>query len=88
MKLFEYLPTGVPILAAGTPAVRDQVTEREVFFYEPDDSKSFIAQVSEILKNRPHAELIASNAKQSAKKFTWMNRAQSVLRYTNAPAHI
>lgn len=79
MKLFEYMPTGVPILAAGTPAVRDQVTEREVFFYEPDDSQSFISQIQKILDDKPLAQKIALTAQSSAQKFSWKNRAKSIL---------
>jgi len=79
MKLFEYLPTGVPILAVGTPAVKDQVTESEVFFYEPDDAKSFISQIRKILDDKTLAQKVAVNAKISAQKFSWMVRARSVL---------
>jgi len=78
MKLFEYMPTGVPILAVATPAVKDQVFEGEVFFYEPDDAKSFISQIQKILDDKTLAQKVAVTAKTSAQKFSWANRARLI----------
>ncbi len=79
MKLFEYLPTGIPILAAATPAIKDQVSDQEVFFYEPDNSESFILQIQKILDDKTLAQKVAVTAKLSAEKFSWKNRASLVL---------
>jgi glycosyltransferase involved in cell wall biosynthesis len=78
MKLFEYMPTGVPILSVGTPAVKDQVTESEVFFYEPDNAQSFIFQIQKILDDKTLAQKVAVTAKTSAQKFSWGNRARLI----------
>ena len=81
MKLFEYMPTGIPILAAATPAIKDQVSENEVFFYEPDNSQSFISQIQKILNDKTLAQKIAVTAKTSAQKFSWKNRAKSIINF-------
>lgn len=79
MKLFEYMATGVPILAAGTPAIRDAVSPQDVFFYEPDDSESFVENIKTVLHDASHARLTAQHAQRSAKKFSWENRARLIL---------
>ncbi|MDO8514606.1 MAG: glycosyltransferase, partial [bacterium] len=45
MKLFEYLATGQPIIASGTPAIREIVSEAQVLFYEPDDAQDLARAV-------------------------------------------
>lgn len=81
MKLFEYLPVGRPIVAAATPAIKDMVLEKEVFFYEPDNAESMAAVVQEAIKNIiVSAEKIRA-ARTLAEKYTWKKRAALVFRY-------
>jgi len=82
MKLFEYLPVGRPIVAAGTPAVKDMVSEREVFFYEPDNAQSFADVIRRALAEGERATQISA-ASALAEKYTWRERAQKVLFYLN-----
>src|SRR3989338_8141448 len=49
MKLFEYMASGRPILAADTPANREIVSENEAYFYEPDDPKDLADKISKII---------------------------------------
>jgi glycosyltransferase involved in cell wall biosynthesis len=80
MKLFEYLPIGRPIVAAGTPAVKDMVSEREVFFYEPDNAQSFADTIRRAIAEGNGAHQI-SGARVLAEKYTWASRAQKVISY-------
>lgn len=79
MKLFEYLPTGRPIVAARTPAITDMVSENEVFFYEPDSAESMANAITETLNNTPAPSSKTAAARALAEKYTWKNRAESVL---------
>lgn len=79
MKLFEYMATGVPILAADTPAIRDVVSPEEVLFYEPDNAAGLARAMRDILGNRPRAERAALRAAQSARARSWERRAESIL---------
>lgn len=79
MKLFEYLPTGVPILASNTPAIRDAVSSNEVFLYEPDDAESFVQNVRAILEDTSRARAVALRALESARGFSWEKRAKTIL---------
>ncbi len=79
MKLFEYMATGIPILAAHTPAVSDTVSEREVFFYEPDNAQSFVGKIQEIFNHQSAARKMASATQQLVSKFSWENRAKKIV---------
>lgn len=57
LKLFEYLATGLPIVAADLPSVREIVTEEQVEFVAPDDASALAqairrAQARDFSKNR------------------------------------
>jgi len=79
MKLFEYMSSGVPVLAAHTPALRDMVSDTQVFFYEPDDAEDFSRNIEEILGNVPRARQFASRAERYAQTFSWENRVKIIL---------
>ncbi len=81
MKLFEYLPTGVPIVAARTPAIADVVSEREVFFYEPDIAESMAAAIADAQNNQTAISSKIAAARALAEAYTWKNRAEKVLAY-------
>ncbi|MDP3661349.1 MAG: glycosyltransferase [bacterium] len=81
MKLFEYLPTGRPIVAARTPAVADMVSEREVFFYEPDSAESMARTIVDALNNTNIATEKSTASRSLAEKYTWKSRAEKVLAY-------
>lgn len=81
MKLFEYLPVGRPIVAAATPAIKDMVSEKEVFFYEPDSAESMAAAAQEAIQNTSAASDKTRAARTLAEKYTWQKRAELVLKY-------
>ena len=79
MKLFEYMASGVPIVASATPANRAQVTEAEVFFYEPDNGESCAETVRYVLSHPDEALARAGRARESVAGFTWEKRARRIL---------
>lgn len=81
MKLFEYMATGVPILAASTPAIHDMVSPHDVFFYEPDNPESFVQNIKMVLNDASHAQSVTRHAQRSAKNFSWENRAKLIAPY-------
>gem|GEM_PF-162414 len=81
MKLFEYMASKRPILAARTPAIESIVSEGEVYFYEPDDAGSLVEKVSYILNNPDEAVVKAEAAYELSKKYEWSKRAGDILRF-------
>jgi len=78
MKLFEYLASGRPVVAADTPALRSLVSEREVTFYVPDDPVDLARQVSSVFSAPERAERASVEGLQSAREHTWSKRVERI----------
>lgn len=81
MKLLEYLAARRPIAAADTPAIRELVSENEVFFYEPDDTRDLADKIKYLLENPAEGEKKARAAYQRARDFTWEKRAKKIIEF-------
>jgi glycosyltransferase involved in cell wall biosynthesis len=79
MKLFEYMASGRPIVASATPANKEIVSDREVFFYTPDDERALAAAISRSIQEPKQAALKAAASLDRVKLYTWENRAREVL---------
>lgn len=80
MKLFEYMASGRPIVAADTPANREIVSEKEAFFYIPDDAASLKKTIDVVFADPGEAALCSEQAKEKVVAFSWEARARSILR--------
>jgi glycosyltransferase involved in cell wall biosynthesis len=85
VKLFEYLASGRPIVACDVPAVREIVTEAEVFFTSPDDPAAFAAIVQTVL-TAPSSlvEEKQSACRALAAQHTWEKRAERILTFVHS----
>lgn len=81
MKLFEYMAAERPIIAADTPAVREVVSEREVFFYTPDDGADLAKKIVYALDHAGEAAGKAAVAAVVVHQFSWQLRADAIIRF-------
>jgi len=81
MKIFEYMASERPILAADTPANREILSEREAYFYEPDNVRDLANKIQQIMTNPEDAKLKIDNALAKAREYTWSRRAQKILEF-------
>jgi len=75
VKLFEYLASGKPIVVSDIPSVRDIVSEREVFFANPDDGESFAITIIKALKGDSKK---SEAARSLAWNHSWESRAERI----------
>jgi glycosyltransferase involved in cell wall biosynthesis len=75
VKLFEYLASGKPIVVSDIPSIRDIVSEREVFFAQPDDGESFAHVIVEALSGDTGR---SRAARSLAENNSWEERAKNI----------
>ena len=83
MKLFGYMAFSRPIIASATPAIRSAVSDQEVIFCEPDDSKDLAEKINEVLENPEKFAGRAQNALKKAAELSWEKRAAKISDFIN-----
>lgn len=81
MKLFEYFAAERPIVASGTPALREIVSEQEVFFYEPDDAQDLARAVQHAVIPGEESETHVTAAMLRAVASSWHARVERILHF-------
>ncbi len=83
MKLFEYMASGTPIVASRLPSIEEIVTDKEVFFVEPDNAEALADGITNALTS-PEATVRATAARAAVGEHTWEKRAKRILVWLTA----
>lgn len=82
LKLFEYMAAKRPIIATDIPALKGLVSHQEnVFLVAPDEPGQMANAIKVIFRDKALSTRIAQQAWNDVQKFTWKNRAESILRF-------
>ena len=79
VKLFEYMASGRPIVAADLPSIRDVLNETNAVLVPPDDPEALAKAIMDLCINVDHADRIARQARNDVEQHTWDQRAQTIL---------
>jgi glycosyltransferase involved in cell wall biosynthesis len=80
LKMFEYMASGVPIVASDLAPIRDILTHEETaLLCAAGDEKSLATCLKRALHDEKTCSKIAQNAKEAAKAHTWDQRAKRIL---------
>lgn len=79
MKLFEYMASGVPIVASDIPSIKEILTPRMATFVEPDDPEDLARGIGEMVKHRSATLDKANSALEEVSKYTWNKRARKII---------
>ncbi|MBI4114508.1 MAG: glycosyltransferase family 4 protein, partial [Candidatus Niyogibacteria bacterium] len=79
MKLFEYMASGVPIVASRLPSIEEIIDEETAFFAEPDDPKSFADAIQEVFSHPEISKQKGEEAQKKASQYTWDARAKEII---------
>lgn len=83
LKLFEYMASGRPIVASDLPSLREILNDKNAVFFKPDDPESLSRAIEDIARNESKRESIANQARKDVEKYTWDNRAKSIVNFIN-----
>lgn len=78
MKLFEYMASGVPIVASDLPSIREILSDNTGFFAKPGDSHSIAMAINAAFCEYSLAEKRAAEALRAVRAYSWAGRAQAV----------
>ncbi len=81
MKLFEYMASGVPIVASHLPSVREILNENNAFFVRPDDAPDLARVLNDLLTSKDRGKTVGEHAIHDAKNFTWTKRAEGIINF-------
>lgn len=79
LKLFQYMASGVPIVASDLPSIREILTDEMAFWFTPDDAHALAHQIEYVLSHPDEARQKAARAREEVKKYTWDARARTIL---------
>ena len=80
MKLFEYLATGVPILASNIPSNSEILeSEKNCVLFDPDDPQKLAYATKYLWENYDLRREISLNAIKLSEDYTWNNRSKIIM---------
>ena len=79
MKLFEYMASGVPIIASDTPSIREVLNNNNAMLVKPDDAEALWGGICKLLKDDALGVKISSKSLADSKNYAWGSRASNIL---------
>lgn len=81
IKTFEYMASGVPIVASDLPSIREILNEKNAVLVQPDSTEGLKRGIEIILNGRQPAGGISTQALEDAREYTWDKRAEKILHF-------
>lgn len=82
LKLFEYMASGVPIVASNLPSLCEVLRDQHnALLVEPDNVNALANGINLLLSDRSLANSMATTARKEVEGYTWVARAVNVIRF-------
>ncbi|MBI2450078.1 MAG: glycosyltransferase family 4 protein [Candidatus Nealsonbacteria bacterium] len=78
LKMFEYMASGIPIVASDLPSIREVLNEDNAVLVEPDSPEKLAEGIKIVLQDHNLSDKILAKAFEDVKEFTWQKRAQKI----------
>ncbi|MBH41826.1 MAG: glycosyl transferase family 1 [Candidatus Magasanikbacteria bacterium] len=75
LKLFEYMASGVPILASNIPSIREVLDNSNAVLFEPGSSKALVSGLKTLISDGELVSGLVKQAKEDVLEYTWHKRA-------------
>jgi len=80
MKLFEYMASGVPIVASDLPSLKEVLRHDEnAWLVQPGDPSALAEGIRTLLGDQKRARRLAQKAREDVKTYTWETRAAQIM---------
>lgn len=79
MKMFEYMASGVPIIASDLPSIREILSSDNAILVKSDDPEDLSNNIYRLLKSITLSGNISSKSLKDVVKYTWESRASNIL---------
>jgi glycosyltransferase involved in cell wall biosynthesis len=85
LKLFEYMAAGATIIASDLPSIREVVRHGEnAWLVEPENLTELGKGIKYLLQNGSLKKSLSDQARKSAEKYSWRQRACGILSHVSA----
>lgn len=79
LKLFAHMSSGIPIVAADVPSVKN--VSNQVTFFAPDNPKSLAKALDDVFANYEGKCTLALRIREITRKYLWIERAKQIIKY-------
>lgn len=81
LKLFEYMASGVPIIAADLPVIKEILNNENAIFFQPDNLQDLADKIKILLQNKELADKISTQALRDVQQYTWQKRVGKIIKF-------
>ncbi len=81
MKLFEYMASGVPIVASRLPSICEILNEKNAILVEPGNEKSLAQGIERAINNDNLSQTISKKAYDDVQNHTWEKRGFAITEF-------
>ena len=79
IKMFEYMASGVPIVASDLPSIREILNDRNAVLVKAGDASDLLRGITQALNDEKNK--FGMQAKKDVQQYTWLARAQNILKF-------
>lgn len=83
IKLFEYMASGVPILASDLPSIKEILNDSNAVLFRAGDIDDMAKSLNDILNTNLDVKAISDKALKDVKNYSWENRTKKILNFIN-----
>jgi len=81
LKLFEYMASKRPIVAADLPAIREILNENNAVLVKADSVQSLSEGIKKLLEDENLAKKLSEQAFRDVQNYTWKKRAENIFEF-------